>query len=133
MPNRDSVHDYRPDPTFEIVSHLSTAVTTSDDDSAIPASARKAAGVLDGYHQAFCITELDKPDVKDLVPAPPGYPPEGWLTLSGEGKRAAILDLPWKDLVATAKTFLAAKPAPVFENLVEHRGVRPYLESLLRR
>jgi exonuclease VII small subunit len=153
--SRDTLHDYRPDPTFEIVSHLSTVPRSSRDDSVITSMRSLAAAnnLLAGYHLRFCETDLA--DVNADIPC--WRPDPLWAALPVAEKRAAILQRPWEELLAVLRarctrlfsavitvrsvqenTTLAGRTVPVNRNEmtinfeVEYKRVRPYIEAIYR-
>ena len=125
--DRDAYHDYRPDPKWEIESHLAPGINNSKDESAIPAFARQLEGALDGYHKAFCQGDLD--GVKILPP--PGCPDDEWSRLRIDEKFLRIYSLQWTAMAQVAMNYYSKKDFDA-KNLGQDKEVRPYMQAMLR-
>ncbi len=152
---RDTLHDYRPDPQFEIKSNLSESVAHSADDSAISACYPEPR-ILDAFHKEFCETSLA--DINAEIA--PWNTNAGWAALPLAEKITAIKGLGWEPLLAVVrkhcdetlnKSFAQVVPAPikivvttqldgkdvkvthkVTRLLEEYREIRPYVEAMYR-
>lgn len=143
MPEHDSYHDYRPDPTFEIVSHLASA-TPDPEDAFVPPSAKKARGLLQGFHERFVYGQA-KADNKKLREPTKGKGPERkWDEMAIEDQVAEINKLTWKELCAEMKEVLTVADfgLPLLPNGKPQYGavngtqpqweLRPYFVAMLR-
>ncbi|MGE0712206.1 MAG: hypothetical protein AB7N76_32250 [Planctomycetota bacterium] len=131
MPEHDTLHDYRPDPTFEIASHLAKGEGISED-ATVPQSARKASGMLDGFHAHFCFGHKTTP------PKPKSFEEteeKKWADLSYEQQLGEIDKLTRQQLTEDldeafkSKTFVA--PSKADDDLPEYPATRPYVRKLL--
>lgn len=143
MPDQDSYHDYRPDPEYTVESHLAPG-TPDPEDAFIPASARKAHGVLQGFHERFVWGEAKSKSEKLTCPTKWSQKMDPkWDELSHEDQVKEIDKLSWKDICDQLKTVLteqdfgkpydkAGKPVSGAVNGTQPQyGLRPYFVRML--
>lgn len=144
MPEHDSYHDYRPDPTFEIASHLATAVPDPED-AFVPESAKRARGLLQGFDERFFTGRAKAENVKLREPNKGKGPERKWDELTIEDQVAVISGLTWKELCAEIKTVITdtkfglpynadGKPQYGAVNGTQPQlATRPYFKALLEK
>ncbi len=122
---RDALHDYRPDPTFEIKSHLSTGVASSTDDLVLANMdlLKRGHGILDYFHVDFSTTEIK--DVEGDIPC--WDERSGWKALPVHEKREAIMkDATWEDVIRVLKAHCTWD----FSDVVKAEKLKPQASTL---